>query len=53
MQKDLGQCKWSGVTEEEDAKGFGSLQVFWSERRGGSKMISAEAGVDKKRDQLL
>ncbi|MDR7080615.1 hypothetical protein J2Y03_005702, partial [Neobacillus niacini] len=26
---------WSGVTEEWDEKGFGSMQVVWSDRRGG------------------
>ncbi|MDR7080612.1 hypothetical protein J2Y03_005699 [Neobacillus niacini] len=32
---DLGQSRWSGVTEEWDEKGFGSMQVVWSDRRGG------------------
>ncbi|MDR7080613.1 hypothetical protein J2Y03_005700 [Neobacillus niacini] len=31
----MGQSRWSGVTEEGDAKGFGSKQVVWSDRRGG------------------
>ncbi|MDR7080614.1 hypothetical protein J2Y03_005701 [Neobacillus niacini] len=44
MKKDLGQCKWSGVTEEEDEKGFGSKQVVWSDRRGGCKRIWVKAG---------
>jgi hypothetical protein len=27
LEKDLGQCRWSGVTEDHQEKAFGSLQV--------------------------
>ena len=41
----LGQCRCSRVTEEVDERGFGSMQVAWSDRRGGRKWFWVNAGV--------
>jgi hypothetical protein len=37
QKKRLGQCRWSGVTEEHAKKAFGSKQVAWSDRRACKK----------------